>query len=63
MAFYQCFKTISRDTYCSSTMYRSHGEGAAWVKACMEHYGIKGNDLKGKPFESDDQPDGATIWP
>jgi hypothetical protein len=29
----------------------------------MEHYGIKGNDLHGKPYESDDQPDNATIWP
>lgn len=63
MAFYQCFKTISRVTYCNSTEYKSHAQGAEWVRACMANFGIKGNDLLGKPWESDDQPDGATIWP
>jgi hypothetical protein len=63
MAFYQCFKTRARDTYASSTRYRNHDEGAEWVAACMAAFGIRGNDLLGKPFEADDQPGGAIVWP
>ena len=66
MSYYQCFKTKDRDVYCSSYEVKSHAEGAIWVRDCMEHYSIKGNDLLGKPFEVDDydQDDAAiTSWP
>ena len=63
MAFYQCFKTIDRTTYCSSTQFKNHDEGADWISRCIEHFQLKANDLKGKPWEADSQPDNATIWP
>lgn len=61
MAYYQCFKTRDRTVYCSSYQVRNHAEGAVWVKRCMENFGIQG--LAGKPYESDDQPRDATLWP
>ncbi len=63
MPFYQCFKTVDRTVYVSSTGFRSHAEGASWVAACMQHFGIQGNAMLGKPWESPSQPDRATIWP
>jgi hypothetical protein len=63
MPFYQCFKTRARVTYCSSSRFRSHAEGAVWVGECLTAHGLQGNDLLGKPFESEDQPDGAVVWP
>lgn len=60
---YQLFKTRARDVYCSSTQFSNHDEGAAWVTAAMKHFGIQGNDLLGKPYTSESQPDGAIIWP
>lgn len=63
MPFYQCFKTKDRDVYCSSTEYRSHDEGKVWVAACMAHFGIRGSDMLKKPYPSEDQPEGAIIWP
>jgi hypothetical protein len=63
MAYYQCFKTRERTVYCSSTQFKSHQPASEWVRQCMANFNINGQDLHGKPFESDDQPDGATIWP
>lgn len=63
MAFYQCFKTLARDEYCSSTKFRNHDEGALWVGECMEHFAIQANQLLGRPYESNDQPARAIIWP
>lgn len=63
MAFYQCFKTESRNVYCSSTKFRSHAEGAAWVTNCMANFGIQAADLLGKPYEQNSQPSKAIIWP
>jgi len=63
VSFYQCFKTKSRDVYCSSTEYKNHDEGNAWVKACMTNFAIRADQILKKPYESDDQPRGATIWP
>ncbi len=67
MAFYQTVKfrsgTVAPDvTYCSSKKYKNHDEGAAWVKALMEHFGLTSANMVGKPKEADSQPDGATIW-
>ncbi len=63
MAFYQCIKTIDRSVYCSSTKFRSHAEAKEWVTACMAAHGIAASQLKGRPYEADKQPTGATIWP
>jgi len=63
VSFYQCFKTKDREVYCSSTEFKSHAEGKAWVTACMANFGIRADQLLGKPYESDDQPSGAKIWP
>jgi hypothetical protein len=60
---YQCLKTKARDVYCSSYKVKNHDEGAAWVRDCMAHYGIQGSDLLGRPYLSEDQPDGAIVWP
>jgi hypothetical protein len=62
MAFYQCFKTTSRDVYCSSQQFKSHQPAATWVAQCMEHFNIRANDLLGKPYESNSQPRGAIVW-
>ena len=63
MAFYQCFKTIERDVYCSSYKVKNHDEGAAWVREALAHFNLRGNDIKGKPYEEDNIPDGATTYP
>ncbi len=63
MAYYQCFKTKDRVTYCSSYEVKNHTEGAAWIGECMEANGIQASDLLGKPFEKDEIPNGATTWP
>lgn len=62
VAFYQCFKTTARDVYCSGSQFNSHADGAAWVTRCMQNFGIVSSQLLGKPYESDNQPTGATIW-
>jgi hypothetical protein len=63
MAYYQCFKTTDRTVYCSSQTFKSHQPAAEWVANCMAHFNIQGNDLHGKPYESDDQPKNAVIYP
>jgi len=63
MAYYQAFKTLSRDVYCSSQTFKSHAPAAIWVADCMANFAIPANQLKGKPYEVDSQPDGAIIWP
>jgi hypothetical protein len=63
VAFYQCFKTKDRDVYCSSTEFKNHDEGNVWVAACMKHFAIRADQMLGKPYESDDQPARAKIWP
>jgi hypothetical protein len=60
---FQCFKTKSRDVYSSSYQVKNHDEGAAWVQQAMEHFGIKGSDLLGKPYTSNIIPTTATIYP
>jgi hypothetical protein len=59
---YQCLKTAARNVYCSKKKKKSHDEGKEWVKNCMAHFAIQAADLKGT-FESNNQPDNATIWP
>jgi hypothetical protein len=63
MAFYQCFKTSDRTTYCSSTKYRSHDEAAEWIAACLEAHGLQGNDIHGSPWEAQKLPANAQKWP
>jgi hypothetical protein len=63
MAYYQCFKTTDRVVYCSSFKVKNHDEGADWVRQALEHFNLKANDIKGKPYESDDIPEGATTHP
>lgn len=63
MAFYQCFKTVDRVVYCSKTQYKNHAEGERWVSECMRANNIQGRQISGKPFTSERQPSGATIWP
>jgi hypothetical protein len=63
VSFYQCFKTLDRTVYCSSTEFKNHTEGAAWVGRCMEQFDIQASQMHGKPYESDSQPRGAVIWP
>lgn len=63
MAYYQCFKTLSRDVYCSSYEVKNHDEGADWISQAIQHFGLKANDIKGKPYESDDIPNGAITYP
>jgi hypothetical protein len=59
---YQCFKRIStRVTYCSSAKKANHAAGATWVGQCLAHFGIAANDIQ-KPFLSNRQPAGATIY-
>lgn len=60
---YQCLKTNARQVYCSKNKLKSHDEGNAWVKRCMEHFGINSNELKGKPYLSDSIPNGAIVYP
>ena len=60
---YQCVQLINRDIYCSKNKYKNHDEGKQWVTDLLAHLGVKGNDIKGKPYTSDSQPDNATIWP
>lgn len=60
---YQCFKTVGRDVYCSSTIVKNHDIGAEWVRSALDHFELAGNDIHGKPYTSDSQPDGATIFP
>lgn len=59
---YQCFKTISRDHYCSCTKFKNHEEGNAWIKsklAELQAAGKTGDDLavKGRPTVEPAQPD------
>lgn len=63
MAAYQCFKTKDRDVYCSSTRFRSHAEASVWVGACLTHFELPATAILGKPYESNDQPANAIIWP
>lgn len=63
MAFYQCFKDISRNVYCSSYKVKNHAEGAAWVGQAITHFGLRSNDLLGQPYQSDDIPKGARTYP
>jgi hypothetical protein len=63
MAYYQCFKTLDRTVYCSSQTFKGHDPAAIWVRDCMAHFQIIALNLLGKPFERDEQPDGAVIWP
>lgn len=60
---YQCFKMTSRDVYCSKDKVSGHDKGSEWVSAAFAHYKLKGDDMKGKPYPSDDQPKGAIIYP
>ncbi|MGH6680483.1 MAG: hypothetical protein ACREDL_16485, partial [Bradyrhizobium sp.] len=59
---YQCFRTLSRDTYCSSYKVSKHAEGAIWMGECMEHHGITAADLL-TDFQRNKVPNGATLWP
>lgn len=59
---YQCFKTLARDVYCSAKKYDSHADAVPWVAACLKNYQLKANDIKGKPYPSDDQPGNATVY-
>lgn len=63
MAYYQCFKTVTRTVYCSSYTVKNHVEGASWVGLAMAHYGIQANELLGKPYEKDQVPAGAIEYP
>lgn len=63
MAFYQCFKTKDRTVYCSSTQFKNHTAGATWVAQCIAHYRLRADQILGKPYEEDDQPRGAVVWP
>ena len=63
MAYYQCFKTKARDVYCSSYKVKNHTEGAAWVQQALAHYKLRGSDILGKPYESEDIPRGAKTYP
>ena len=63
MAYYQCFKTKARTVYCSSQTFKSHTPAATWVATCMASYGIRADQILGKPYEADSQPAGATLWP
>lgn len=63
MADYYCFKTRDRDVYCSSAEFRGHAEADAWVKACIEHFGLKRSDLHGNAYPCENRPEDATIWP
>jgi hypothetical protein len=63
LAYYQCFKTTSRTVYCSSQKFKSHAPAATWVAQCMANFQLQANDILGRPYESNDQPRGATIWP
>lgn len=63
MAYYQCFKTRARDVYCSSYPVNNHAEAAIWISQAVEHFELRGNDILGKPFESDDIPAGAITYP
>lgn len=49
---YQCFKTQSRDVYCSSYIVKNHDEGRVWIARALEHYELQANELKGKPYTS-----------
>jgi hypothetical protein len=60
---YQCFKMKSRDVYCSKDEVSGHAKGSEWVTAAITHHGLKAGDMLGKPYTSDDQPKGATIYP
>lgn len=60
--FYQCFKTRDRQVYCSSGRFKNHDEGASWVAACMQHFGIRASDMLGKPYEADKPPPNAVIY-
>ncbi len=59
---YQCIKTKARDIYCSAKTYKSHPAAEPWVAACVAHYKLKGNDILGKPYVSNDQPKNAIIF-
>lgn len=63
MPYYQCFKTTDRTVYCSSQMFRNHATAATWVSQCIMAHQLQANDLLGTPYESDNQPRGAVIWP
>jgi hypothetical protein len=59
---YQCFKRVStRVTYCSRAKKANHAAGATWVGQALAHFGIAANDIQ-KPFLSNNQPAGATIY-
>lgn len=63
MAYYQCFKTLARDVYCSSYTVKNHDEGADWVGRALQHFQLKASDIKGKPYEEDSVPSGAILFP
>jgi hypothetical protein len=63
MAYYQCFKTLERDVYCSSYKVKSHDEGAEWVRQALAHFSLQASDIKGKPYEANNIPEGATTYP
>lgn len=55
---YQLFKDTDRETFCSKNKVKSHAEGNAWIKLCIEANGVQ---VLGKPWISDNQS--GTIWP
>ena len=63
MPFYQCFKTTDRTVYCSSMQFRNHTTAATWVGQCIAHFNLRADQLSGKPYERDDPPTGAVVWP
>lgn len=52
---YQCFKTQSRDVYCSVNIVRSHPEGSLWISRAIANYGLRANEIKGKPYIIEDE--------
>ncbi|HLL04099.1 MAG TPA: hypothetical protein VK539_26170 [Myxococcaceae bacterium] len=60
---YQCFKTTTDQVYCSRTKVRNHAIGASWVSSCIMAHAISSATIRGKPYLSDRQPDGAIIYP
>jgi hypothetical protein len=59
---YQIFKTVARDVYCSSEMFRSHAIAAQWMGDCMAAYGLTVADIL-STSQSTVQPRNAIIWP
>jgi hypothetical protein len=60
---HQCFKTKSRDVYCSGYIVKNHDEGAAWISDALVHFDLRASDILGKPYIKENIPAGAIVWP